>query len=147
MVDLLERIRTSAKSIFLIRRNRTTTAQRRFERLSGSLHALDGLRNDTASGSVIFCGQLRWWKATSASGTGAGRIRWPGLSRSLDLVVNSAGLTDFNPDLRDAVSSNVESTEHLLNFIRGTDHAALMHSRRAISLACDGRVTETLQDN
>ena len=40
------------------------------------------------------------------------------LARSLDLIVNSAGLTDFNPDLRDALSSNVDSALYLLDFLR-----------------------------
>ena len=40
------------------------------------------------------------------------------LARSLDVIVNSAGLTDFNPDLRDALSSNVDSTIHLVEFLR-----------------------------
>ena len=30
--------------------------------------------------------------------------------RSLDVIVNSSGLTDFNPDLRDALAMNVRST-------------------------------------
>jgi hypothetical protein len=45
--------------------------------------------------------------------------------RDLDLIINSSGLTDFNPDLRDALAVNVDSTRHLIEFIRGSDHAAL----------------------
>ena len=37
---------------------------------------------------------------------------------SLDVVVNSSGLTDFNPDLRDALATNVRSTVYTLDFIR-----------------------------
>jgi len=32
------------------------------------------------------------------------------LQRSLDVVINSSGLTDFNPDLRDALAVNVDAT-------------------------------------
>ncbi len=32
------------------------------------------------------------------------------LARSLDVIVNSSGLTDFNPDLRDALAMNVRAT-------------------------------------
>src|SRR5262249_28090699 len=70
------------------------------------------------------------------------------LARSLDLVVNSAGLTDFNPDLREALSSNVESAEHLLDFLRTTDHAALMHLSTCYVVGMrDGRVAEELSEN
>src|SRR5262249_32861394 len=70
------------------------------------------------------------------------------LARSLDLVVNSAGLTDFNPDLREALSSNVESAEHLVEFLRSSDHAALMHLSTCYVVGMrDGRVAEELLDN
>ena len=35
----------------------------------------------------------------------------------LDLIVNSSGLTDFNPDLRDALAVNVRSTAYVLDFL------------------------------
>jgi len=62
--------------------------------------------------------------------------------------VNSAGLTDFNPDLRDAVSSNVDSAINLLGFLRKCNHAGLMHLSTCYVVGmCDGRVAEELQDN
>jgi hypothetical protein len=61
----------------------------------------------------------------------------------LDLIANSAGLTDFNPDLRDALATNVDSAEHLINFQRQCDHAAMLHlSTCYVVGARDGRVTE-----
>src|SRR6202007_3278749 len=70
------------------------------------------------------------------------------LAKSLDLIVNSAGLTDFNPDLRDAVSSNVDSAIHLLDFLRKCNHAGLMHLSTCYVVGMrDGRVTEELQNN
>ncbi len=38
------------------------------------------------------------------------------LAGTLDLIVNSAGLTDFNPDLRDALAINVDAIAYLLDF-------------------------------
>ena len=29
--------------------------------------------------------------------------------KDLDLIINSSGLTDFNPDLRDALAANVDA--------------------------------------
>src|SRR5258707_6522918 len=149
MVDLLEQIPDIGRITLLIRRNRTTTAQRRFEKIVEESPTLDGLQKqygarlgeflrrkiDVVEGDV------------SVSGLGLEASVRTRLQQSLDLVVNSAGLTDFNPDLRDAVSSNVESAEHLLHFIRASDHAALMHLSTCYVVGMrDGRVTEDLLD-
>jgi long-chain acyl-CoA synthetase len=70
------------------------------------------------------------------------------LRKELDLVINSSGLTDFNPDLRDALAVNVDSTYHLIEFIRGSDHAALLHlSTCYVAGQRDGRVSERLRPN
>jgi thioester reductase-like protein/phosphoserine phosphatase len=70
------------------------------------------------------------------------------LSRTLDVVINSSGLTDFNPDLRDAIASNVDSILHLLEFLRQSDHAALLHLSTCYVVGfVDGRVPEMLTSN
>src|SRR5260370_39649333 len=70
------------------------------------------------------------------------------LAKSLDLIVNSAGLTDFNPDLREALASNVDSAAHLLDFLRKCDRAGLMHLSTCYVVGMrDGRVGEELQPN
>ncbi len=70
------------------------------------------------------------------------------LARSVDLVVNSSGLTDFNPDLRDALASNIESAANLVEFLRESSHAALLHlSTCYVVGARDGRVGENCQPN
>jgi len=70
------------------------------------------------------------------------------LSRELDLIVNSSGLTDFNPDLRDAVAVNVDSACHLVDFVRASDHCALLHlSTCYVNGQRDGRVGERVKPN
>src|SRR4029077_15668870 len=70
------------------------------------------------------------------------------LARVIDLVVNSSGLTDFNPDLRDALAGNVAPAAHLIEFLRASDHAALLHlSTCYVVGARDGRVAEDLKPN
>ena len=70
------------------------------------------------------------------------------LGRELDLVINSSGLTDFNPDLREAVAVNVDSAYHMVEFIRGSDHAALLHlSTCYVAGQRDGRVGERVRPN
>jgi long-chain acyl-CoA synthetase len=49
------------------------------------------------------------------------------LRRDVDLVVHCAGLVDFNPDLRKALSTNVEGTMRIADFVESSERAALLH--------------------
>ncbi|MGD0907866.1 MAG: SDR family oxidoreductase, partial [Candidatus Acidiferrales bacterium] len=70
------------------------------------------------------------------------------LERTLDVVVNSSGLTDFNPDLREALASNVAPVFHLIEFLRACDHAGLLHLSTCYVVGSrDGRVTEEVNPN
>jgi long-chain acyl-CoA synthetase len=70
------------------------------------------------------------------------------LARTLDLIVNSSGLTDFNPDLREALASNVGPVIHLIEFLRASGHAGLLHlSTCYVVGAKDGRVSEEIHPN
>lgn len=70
------------------------------------------------------------------------------LRRNLDLIINSSGLTDFNPDLRDALATNVDAAVNVTAFVRESDHAGLLHlSTCYVAGARDGRVGETLRPN
>jgi thioester reductase-like protein len=70
------------------------------------------------------------------------------LQKDLDLIVNSSGLTDFNPDLRDALATNTDAAVNVLEFLRGTDHAGLLHlSTCYVAGEQDGRVSEKLTPN
>lgn len=70
------------------------------------------------------------------------------LAQSLDLVINSSGLTEFNPDLRDALAMNVRATSYVLEFLAESDHAALLHLSTCYVVGRrDGRILETLPRN
>jgi hypothetical protein len=70
------------------------------------------------------------------------------LGKNLDLIINSSGLTDFNPDLRDALATNVDAAVNVTAFVRKSDHAGLLHlSTCYVAGARDGRVGETLRLN
>jgi thioester reductase-like protein len=70
------------------------------------------------------------------------------LQKNLDLIVNSSGLTDFNPDLRDALTTNTDAVMNVLAFVRGSDHAGLLHlSTCYVAGERDGRVSEKLVPN
>ncbi|HEY1469170.1 MAG TPA: SDR family oxidoreductase [Candidatus Acidoferrum sp.] len=150
LVDLLEKIPDIRKVTLLIRRNRTTSAQRRFEKIveeSPTFDTLHELHGTKLAGFLnekveIVEGDV------SQPGLGLSAEAQMRLQRSLDVIANSAGLTDFNPDLRDALSSNVDSAINLLEFLRKCDHAGLMHLSTCYVVGMrDGRVTEDLRCN
>src|SRR5713226_5340027 len=150
LVDLLENIPHIGKITLLIRRNRITPAQRRFEKIVEESPAFDTLheRHGRKLGAFLKEKVEVVEGDVSLPRLGLDAATQEHLAKSLDLIVNSAGLTDFNPDLRDAVSSNIDSTIHLLEFLRKCDHAGLMHlSTCYVAGMRDGRVTEGLRDN
>ena len=67
------------------------------------------------------------------------------LERDVDLVIHCAGLVDFDPDIRDALTTNVDGTEHIANFVERSDHAALLHiSTCYVSGTRNGEIPEQL---
>ena len=70
------------------------------------------------------------------------------LQKNLDLIINSSGLTDFNPDLRDALSTNTDAAINILEFVRASDHTGLLHlSTCYVAGEQDGRVSEKITLN
>jgi long-chain acyl-CoA synthetase len=150
LVDLLEKIPQIGRITLLIRRNRTTSAQRRFEKIVEESPTFDRLheRQGRKLGSFLKEKVEVVEGDVSLPGLGLDVSTQARLQKSLDLVVNSAGLTDFNPDLRDAISSNVDSALHLLEFLRKCGHAGLMHLSTCYVVGMrDGHVSEELRDN
>lgn len=150
LVDLLKNIPDIGKITLLIRRNRTTSAQRRFEKIVEDSPAFDALqeRHGRKLGAFLKEKVEVVEGDVSLPGLGLDEATRERLAKSLDLVVNSAGLTDFNPDLREALSSNVDSALHLLGFLRKCDHAGLMHLSTCYVVGMrDGRVIEEFHDN
>jgi len=150
LVELLEKIPEIDKITLLIRRNRTTSAQRRFEKIVEESPAFDRLQEIHGSKLAAFLREkIEVVEGdVSQSGLGMSAEIQARLARTLDLIISSAGLTDFNPDLRDAISSNIESTLHLVEYQRRCDHAALMHLSTCYVVGMrDGRVIEELQTN
>ena len=134
----------------LIRRQKSISAARRFEKMVQDSPVFDPLYKRYGAGLARFL--------TAHVEVVEGDVTRPGLGISsdaaaslhqqLDLVVNSSGLTDFNPDLRDALASNVDAVVNVVEFLRGCDHAGLLHlSTCYVAGARDGRVAERLRPN
>ena len=147
---LLNDLPEIGKVYLLIRRQRTATAQQRFERIVSESPAFDALHERYGDGLGKFLDERIEVVEGDISqpGIGLAAETQARLQRTLDLVVNSSGLVDFNPDLREALATNVAATAHLLDFIRGSEHAGLLHlSTCYVAGARDGRVTEELRAN
>ena len=150
LAQLLNEVPEIGKIYLLIRRQRTTTAQRRFEKIFEESPVFDPLQERLGERFAEFVSERVEVVEGDVSQPGLGiapDVRAQ-LARNLDLVVNSSGLTDFNPDLREALASNVAPVLHLIEFLRASDHAALIHlSTCYVVGGKDGRVVEEVQPN
>ncbi len=150
LAQLLSEVPRIGKIYLLVRRQRATTAQRRFAKLFEESPVFDPLQEqlgDQFTGFVAERVEVIEGDVSQPDLGIAPEIRAQ-LARTLDLIVNSSGLTDFNPDLRDALASNVAPVIHLIEFLRTTDHAGLLHlSTCYVVGAKDGRVYEEVLPN
>jgi thioester reductase-like protein len=134
----------------LIRRQKSNPAQLRFEKIVEESPVFDPLFEKYNGGLADYLQE----KVEVIEGD----VTQPGLGlspetarrlqKNLDLIVNSSGLTDFNPDLRDALATNTDAVINVLDFLRGSDHAGLLHlSTCYVAGERDGRVAEKLIPN
>jgi thioester reductase-like protein len=150
LAQLLNEVPQIGKIYLLIRRQRTTTAQRRFEKIFEESPVFDPLQEQLGDRFTAFVSERVEVIEGDVSqpGLGIAPETRAQLERNLDLVVNSSGLTDFNPDLREALASNVAPVLQLIEFLRASDHAALIHlSTCYVVGGKDGRVVEEVQPN
>ena len=134
----------------LIRRQKSNPAERRFEKLMEDSPVFDPLFEKYGASLPEFLREkievVEGDVTQPDLGLSAETARR--LQKSLDLIVNSSGLTDFNPDLRDALASNTDAPVNLLEFMRFADHAGLLHlSTCYVAGEQDGRVAEKLTPN
>jgi long-chain acyl-CoA synthetase len=148
LAQTLEYLPEIGRVHLLIRRQRSVPAVRRFEYMMETSPIFDPLQVELGSRFERFVSErvtiLEGDSSRADLGLEAGVV--DDLRRKLDVVINSGGLTDFNPDLRNALSANVESTRHVLEFVRSCDHAALLHLSTAFVVGRrEGRIDEELR--
>lgn len=150
LVNTLTDLQGIGRIYLLIRRQKSNTAQRRFEKLVEESPVFDPLFSRYSAGLSRFLADRVEVIEGDASKPGLGLAPEIGefLRKKLDLIINSSGLTDFNPDLRDAVLTNVDAAVNIVNFVRESDHAGLLHlSTCYVAGARDGRVAERIRPN
>jgi thioester reductase-like protein len=150
LVNLLSDLPDVGRIYLLIRRQKANSALRRFEKMVEESPVFDPLHERYGANMARFLAERVEVVEGDASQPGLGLSLEVSerLKNSLDVVVNSSGLTDFNPDLRDALATNVEAVLHVLNFVRASKRAGLLHlSTCYVAGARDGRVSEKLRPN
>ena len=134
----------------LIRRQKSNPATKRFEKIVEESPVFDPLYERYAAGLARFLrDKVEVVEGDVAqAGLGLEPDVAARLHKRLDLIINSSGLTDFNPDLRDALATNVDAAVHVMDFVRQSDHCGLVHlSTCYVAGARDGRVGEKLRLN
>ncbi|MBV9087904.1 MAG: SDR family oxidoreductase [Acidobacteriaceae bacterium] len=150
LVNVLRDLPEVGRIYLLIRPQRSTSAARRFEKVVEDSPVFQPLQDRYGARFEQFMrDKVEVVEGdVSQPNLGLSPADHERLAEKLDLVVNSSGLTDFNPDLRDALSANVDSTVYLLDFIRHSDHAALLHlSTCYVAGQVNGRIQEVLPAN
>jgi long-chain acyl-CoA synthetase len=138
------------KIYLLIRRQKSNPGERRFEKMVEESPVFDPLFQR-------YKDRLREFLREKIEVV-EGDVTLPGLGlspeiarrlqKNLDLIINSSGLTDFNPDLRDALATNTDAAINILEFVRSADHAGLLHlSTCYVAGEQEGRVGEKLIAN
>ena len=134
----------------LVRHNRSTTSLQRFQRVVEESPVFDPLAGRHGAGFADFLREKIEVVDGDVSQPNLGlapdvRER---LARSVDVIVNSSGLTDFNPDIRDALAMNVRASQYVLEFLSKCAHGSLLHLSTSYVVGFrDGRVIEDLPRN
>ena len=150
LAKILEEVPEIAKVYLLIRRQRSTTAQRRFEKIVAESPLFEKLhaRHGDDFGAFLSEKIEVIEGDVTQPGLGIEPATFERMKSHLDIVINSSGLTDFNPDLRQALSINIDGTLHLIDFLRRCDRAALLHLSTCYVVGYrDGRITEAITPN
>ncbi|MBX7080987.1 MAG: SDR family oxidoreductase [Nannocystaceae bacterium] len=131
--------------IYVLLRGKGRGARERFEKIVNEspvfkpLHeAQEGRMSEFVSQRVeVVAGDV------SAPKLGMDDATYERLVADVDVVLNFAGLVDFNPDVRDALASNVDGAMHVADFCERSGRAVLLHvSTCYVAGHRDGRVPE-----
>src|SRR4029077_17407389 len=104
LANLLGDLPEVGRIYLLVRRNRTTTSLERFQRAVEESPVFEQLAARHGENFAEFLrARIEVVEGdVSKPGLGMTAETHRRLARALDVIVNSSGLTDFNPDLRDA---------------------------------------------
>jgi len=138
LANILKALPDIGRIYCLVRRRGVTSAKARFERLLAESPVLRTISQDLITRKIeVVEGDM------CEKGLGLDPLVRERIQRSLDVIVNSGGLTEFMPDVRLSLAGNVDSTIHAVDFLEGCDHAALLHlSTCYVAGTRSGRIPE-----
>jgi thioester reductase-like protein len=145
---LLQRVPTVAK-VYVLLRGKGRGVKERFERIVTTSMVFKPLHEEHGPQMSEFVSRRVEVVAGDVSlpGLGIDPEVAARLHANVDVVLNCAGLVDFNPDLRDALASNVDGALHVADFTMACEHAALLHvSTCYVAGQRDGVIPEECRD-
>ena len=150
LANLLAELPDIGRIYLMIRGNRSATSLARFQRVVEESPVFEQLAQRHGADFAAFLREKV--EVIDGDVTKPGLGLAPEVARklksSLHLIVNSSGLTDFNPDLRDALAVNVLATKYVLDFLAQCAHGSLLHLSTCYVVGRrDGRVIEELSRN
>ena len=135
------------RHIYVVLRGKGRSVRERFERMVESSPAFKPLHDEHGEKLAHFLrGRITLLEGdVSRPNLGIDDITARRLRKEVDVLVNFAGLVDFNPDLRDALDSNVRGLVHVADFVQACDHAGLVHvSTCYVAGQREGFIDETI---
>ena len=131
--------------IYVLLRGKGRGARERFEKIVNESHVFKGLHEAHGERMSEFVSQRVEVIGGDVSQPHLGMDEQTEarLLRDVDVVINFAGLVDFNPDVREAMASNVGGALNVADFCERSDHGTLLHvSTCYVAGHRDGRVGE-----
>jgi long-chain acyl-CoA synthetase len=145
LASLLEHVPDAGTLHVLLRRRGARDPAARFARMLRESPAFAALRRRAGPAFDEIVRRIRVHEGdVRESDLGLPPATVAGLRETVDLVVNSSGLVEFNPDPRDALAVNVDGVLHLLDFVQRCRSAALLHVSTCFAAGCrEGRIPES----
>lgn len=144
---LLAKLPEIGKIYVLLRRKGSRSAAERFEQLFNTSPAFRPLRERYGADLETYAkSKIEILEGdVSEEDLGLDALTRKRLQRDLDLVVNCAGLVEFDPELRDSISINVLGTLHAADFASKCVRPAFVHvSTTFVAGSRQGRVAEEI---
>lgn len=126
---LLEKLPEIERIYILMRKRRLRSPRERFEQMINRSFVFHNLHERYGKNLVDYLSSkiVMLEGDVSLPGLGLAPEVAQRLHGEVDLFVNTAGLVDFNPELREAISVNVDGTLHCAEFVKKCKRAKLLH--------------------
>ncbi|HMB67656.1 MAG TPA: SDR family oxidoreductase, partial [bacterium] len=139
LANLLEKVPDLGPVHVLSRARGGLSAEERAKRVLDESPVFEGIRRRGTVPLRVHDGDVR------RPGLGLGPEALAELRESVDVIVNCAGIVDFNPDPRDALAVNVDGVRYLLDLLDDCPRARLLHvSTCFVAGRREGRIPESI---